>query len=93
MKNRWKVALAGLIVVLAGAGLYAATTLGATAVVSVSGSFVNDLDLGTDPTYNFKGGTTLNLTPQVPASPSVMALVMLLMSESLIFPGFVPRFT
>lgn len=62
MKNRWKVALAGLIVVLAGAGLYAATTLGATAVVSVSGSFVNDLDLGTDPTYNFKGGTTLNLT-------------------------------
>lgn len=68
MKNRWKVALAGLIVVLAGAGLYAATTLGASAVVSVSGSFVNDLDLGSDPTYNFKGGTTLNFTNGTGAS-------------------------
>jgi hypothetical protein len=55
-------ALAGLLLVLASVGLYGATSLGTSAVVSVSGNFVNDLDLGTDPNYNFKGGSTVTFT-------------------------------
>lgn len=64
-KRRWTVAaLAGLLAVVLAAGAYvhAATSLVASVVFSVSGNFVNDLDLGTDPTYNYKAGLTTSLT-------------------------------
>jgi hypothetical protein len=67
MKKKWMLALAGLLLV-ASVGVYAATTLSTSMVFSVSGNFQNDLDLGTDPAYNFKGGTTLNFTNGVGAS-------------------------
>lgn len=67
MKKKWMLALAGLLLV-ASVGVYAATSLSTSMVFSVSGNFQNDLDLGTDPTYNFKGGSTLNFTNGTGAS-------------------------
>jgi hypothetical protein len=67
MKKKWMLALAGLLLV-ASVGVYAATSLSTSVVFSMSGNFQNDLDLGTDPAYNFKGGTTLNFTNGTGAS-------------------------
>jgi hypothetical protein len=67
MKKKWMLALAGLLLV-ASVGVYAATSLSTSMVFSVSGNFQNDLDLGADPVYNFKGGTTLNFTNGTAAS-------------------------
>ncbi len=62
MRKRFMVALAGLLVVaLAGVYAYAATTLTTTVIFGVSGTHVNDLDLGTDPSYSYRGGLTINL--------------------------------
>lgn len=68
MKKRMMLALAGLLVVAASAYVYAATSLATSVVFSVGGNFANDLDLGTDPTYNFKAGRTLNLANGTGAS-------------------------
>lgn len=70
MKKRLILALAAMLVVALGVYVYAATSLATTVVVSVAGNFVNDLDLGTDPTYSFKGGATVNLTNGTGASQS-----------------------
>jgi hypothetical protein len=68
MKKRMMWAIAALLIVAAGAYVYAATALSTSVVFSVSGNFVNDLDLGTDPTYNFKAGNTISLTNGVGAN-------------------------
>jgi hypothetical protein len=54
-------ALAVGFMALAAVGLvHAATALRATAVFDVSGQFVNDLDLGVDPSYNFRSQKTIS---------------------------------
>lgn len=73
MRKRLMLALAGLlVVVLASVGVYAATTLSTSVVFAVSGSHVSDLDLGSDPSYAFKGGTTITLTDGTGASQADM---------------------
>jgi hypothetical protein len=62
MRKRWTVALLGLVVAATfGVYAYAATTLTTSVIFGVSGTFVNDLDLGSDPSYSYKGGITINL--------------------------------
>lgn len=75
MKKRLTFTSVALIVAflaLAAVGLHAATSLTASAVFSIAGSFQNDLDLGTDPTYNFKAGRTIELTNGTGASQADM---------------------
>lgn len=70
MRNRLLVALAGLLLV---AGVtFATTTLTATAIFGVSGTHVNDLDLGNDPSYSFKGGKTISFANGTGASQADM---------------------
>ncbi len=71
MKKRLTFTSAALIVAflaLAAVGLHAATLLTASVVFSVSGNFQNDLDLGTDPNYNYNGNKTLSFANGTGAS-------------------------
>lgn len=70
MKKRLLWALAGLFALasLAVVGVQAATTLATDVVFAVSGNFQNDLDLGQDPQYTFKGGRTVSFTNGVGAN-------------------------
>jgi len=73
MRKRLMMALAGLLVLaMVGVYAYAATTLTTTAVFAVSGTHVNDLDLGNDPSYSYKGGLTVSLTDGTGASQADM---------------------
>ena len=73
MRKRLMVALAGLLVVaMAGVYAYAATTLTTTAIFGVSGTHVNVLDLGNDPSYSFKGQKTISLADGTGASQADM---------------------
>jgi hypothetical protein len=70
MKKRLLWALAGLFALasLAVVGVQAATTLRTDVAFAVTGQFVNDLDLGQDAEYSFKGGRAVNFTQGVGAN-------------------------
>lgn len=70
MRNRLLAAFAALLLVAGVA--FATTSLTTTAIFGVSGTHVNDLDLGNDPSYSFKGGTTLSFADGTGASQADM---------------------